>query len=173
MTVDVLEGVAMKIWVTIVVLILAVGCGNGDGGAPTGKASPDVAKAAHRLAQKGKVEELRAALAEDPEIVNTPVMRGSLLLDVVLDTRPAFKNMHQSIQVLLEAGADPNASAPHLLRKAIWHGDPETLQLLLDHGADPTVVDPRKKRNMLEYARSTGDERLAAIVDAWEAAQKK
>ncbi len=139
-------------------------------GGSTKTAKPEDAAAAHKLLQEGKVEALRTMLAEDPAIANT-LYREDSLLNIVIDTRPAFPNMIASITVLLEGGADPNLNAPQLLRKSIWRGEPEVYKLLLDHGADPTVVWTKKNINMLEYARSYDDKRFDDITDAWEKAQ--
>jgi len=151
----------MRSWIAVVVVSLIAGC--------AGSATPEEADAAHDLAREGKVDELRAMLAENPAIANTPVMGDDRLLNVVVDTRPAFPKMYFSVVVLLEAGADPNWDAPKILRKSIWRSDPEVFALLLEHGADPTAVWAKKNINMLEYARGKGDERFDAICDAWEA----
>lgn len=155
---------ATKAWGALAIAVLTVGCGN-DAGHAT---APEKAEAAYTLMQEGKVEELRAMLAEDPSIANTDHWEDESLLNIVIDTRPAFPNMFATIEVLLEAGADPNMHAPQLLRKAIWRGEPEVYELLLEYGADPTVVWARKDMNMLEYSRSHGDERFDEITDAWE-----
>ena len=180
----------MKVCLTLFLLILVAGCGGNDDTAgkarqtnqaqESSQAQPvthsdgtvtteaNVA-AAYTLVQQGEVAKLREMLAQKPSIANDPTRRGDHLLNIIVDTRPEFPNMHDSIKVLLEAGGDPNQDAPNLLRKAIWRGDPESLKLLLEYGADPRVVSPKKKMNMVDYARGTGDERLIDIVDDWEA----
>ena len=112
-------------------------------------------------------------LAKDPSLANTLYMKKDSLLNIVIDTRPAFPNMFATIKVLLEAGADPNLNAPQLLRKAIWRREPEVFKLLLEYGADPTNVWTKKNINMLEYSRRYKDKRFDAITDAWEQARKK
>ena len=174
----------MKVWITALILFLAAGCGSSDETSKNteesvqqekvspslkGSASSGDVEAAHALAQKGQVNMLREMLAQNPSIANGAIFRDDNLLNVVIDTRPEFPNMHGTIKVLLEAGGDPNRNAPELLRKAIWRGDPESLELLLEFGADPTVVSSKKKMNMLDYARSTGDERFEPILQDWEA----
>ena len=154
----------MKVWGTLVILFLLAGFGSSTSNAAT----PEAVKAAHTLLQTGKVGELRTMLAEDPSLANTLYREKDSLLNIVIDTRPEFPNMHASIKVLLDAGADPNLNAPQLLRKAIWRREPEVFKLLLEHGADPTIVWTRKNINMLEYSKRYGDKRFDAITDAWE-----
>lgn len=156
----------MKTILTLATLILLTACG-------PGTHTEEQADAAYDLARKGKVEELRKALEEKPSIANATVSRSNTMLDVVIDTRPAYPNYHASLRVLLEAGADPNLDAPHPLRKAIWRGDPEAVALLLKHGADPTVVWEKRKINMIDYAKNTGDKRFDKVFKAWEEQQKK
>ena len=102
--------------------------------------------------QTGKVDELRKILAQDPSLANTNYWKKESLLNIVIDTRPAFPNMH----------------APQLLRKAIWRREPEVFRLLLKHGANPRIVWKKKNINMLQYSRRYGDKRFGAITDAWE-----
>jgi len=151
-------------------LSLILGCGGTEGSNPGAiSVSEDLAKSAYRLARDGKAGELRALLAEHPRLANALVSRGTPLLEIVVDIRPAFPAMHQTIEVLLQAGADPNLDAPEILRKAIWRGDPESLELLLKYGANPLVQSQKKKMNMLDYARSKDDQRFLRIIEAWEA----
>ncbi len=159
----------MRFLVSALVLVLVFGCGGGDASGSVG-VSEDLAQTAYDLAREGKVDELRTLLAENPALANAPVSRGTALLEIVVDIRPAFPAMHETIEALLQAGADPNLDAPEILRVAIWRGDPKSFALLLEYGADPLVVSEKKRRmNMLEYARNTGDERFIAIVEKWEA----
>ena len=148
----------LKLWTSLIIFLL-VSCGS--------QASQDDVRAAYRLMQKGKVKEFKAMIEDNPSIVNTPYRKTGLLMHVV-DTRPAFPNMIATINILLEAGADPNFNAPKLLRKAIWRQDPEIFELLLKYGADPTIISPKKKMNMIEYARSYDDPRFETIIEAWE-----
>ncbi len=125
--------------------------------------------AAYTMAQQGQVQELKALVQQNKAIATTPSRGDDHLLEIVVDIRPPFPNMHQTMEVLLEAGADPNHDAPELLRKAIWRGDPEGFEILLKHGADPRVVHAKKKIDMLEYAGSKNDSRFDAIVSEWQA----
>lgn len=152
----------MRVTTCVLCLGLALACGEG-------QASEEVGKAAYRLARDGMAEELRALLAEHPQLANALDRTGMPLLENVIDIRPAFPNMHQTIEVLLQSGADPNLQAPDNLRKAIWRGDPESFELLLKYGADPLVVWEKKQINMLEYARNSGDDRFLPIIESWEA----
>ncbi|MBW2242047.1 MAG: hypothetical protein JRH01_08660 [Deltaproteobacteria bacterium] len=161
----------MRFLISALVLLMILGCESGDASGST-QVSQELADKAYALAQQGKVHQLRTLLEENPELANAPVDRGTALLEIVVDIRPEFPAMHQTIEVLLLAGADPNLGAPEILRVAIWRGDPEALALLLKYGADPLIVSEKKKMNMLEYARALGDERLIAIVDEWEAKKK-
>ncbi len=178
----------MKVWLTIPLLLLIAGCGGGDDTPQNtsesiaqtksvkisgdDSVSPEEADAALTLCQTGQVNELRVMLTDKPSIANATVYRDDNLLNVVIDTRPEFPNMHDTIKVLLEAGGDPNRNAPELLRKVIWRGDPDGLKLLLEFGADPTIVSAKKKMNMLDYARSAGDKRLIAVIEDWENTQR-
>ncbi|MCP5065263.1 MAG: hypothetical protein GY946_01740 [bacterium] len=161
----------MRFLIGALVLMMILGCESGEVSGAA-QVSDELADKAYALAQQGKVQELRALLEESPELANAPVDRGAALLEIVVDIRPEFPAMHQTIEVLLVAGADPNLGAPEILRVAIWRGDPDALRLLLKYGADPLAVSEKKNMNMLEYTRALGDERLIAIVDAWEAKQK-
>ena len=161
--------ITMKVWGAQAIIILLAGCVSYSCNAATADAS----KAAYGLMQQGKVDELRKMLAEDPSIANTNHWKNESLLNIVIDTRPAFPNMYDSIEVLLEAGADPNMHAPQLLRKAIWRREPEVFKLLLEYGADPNIIWTRKNINMLEYSRSYGDKRFDEITDAWENAHQQ
>ncbi|PCJ57765.1 MAG: hypothetical protein COA79_14865 [Planctomycetota bacterium] len=151
----------MKYFLAILILLLFSGCGNS---APTKK----LKKKAYGLASKGKTEELRKLIKENPALANAEVARSSKFLEVVVDTRPPFKNMYKTIEMLLEEGADPNANSSKVLRKAIWHTDPISLKLLLDYGADLNTVYEKKNITLLEYSQSFSDHRLDAITDAWE-----
>ena len=155
---------AIKIFGALTIMVLLSGFGSSVSNAGT----PEDAKVAYRLMQTGKVNELRAMLAKDRSIANTLYKGRESLLNIVIDTRPAFPNMVAIIKVLLEAGADPNMHAPQLLRKAIWRRDPEVFKLLLDHGANPRIVWKKKNINMLQYSKRYGDKRFDAITDAWE-----
>lgn len=173
-----MPSVALRALILLLSLGILLGCERSDEnlGEPAlaeethSKSGNEAFAEAHEYLRKGKVAELRVLLEEDPAVANT-LYRGESLLNIVIDTRPEFPNMRASIEVLLEAGADPNLQAPNLLRKAIWQGDPETYGLLLEYGADPTIVWTKKNIDMLTYSRSQGDARFDEITDAWETAQ--
>lgn len=154
----------MKVRSVLIIIVLLAGFGSSTSNA----ASPKAMGAAYTLMQTGKVDELRAMLAKDPSLANSLYRGRESLLNIVIDTRPAFPNMLTSIKVLLEASADPNMHAPQLLRKAIWRREPGGFKLLLDHGADPRIVWKKKNINMLQYSKRYGDKRFDAITDAWE-----
>lgn len=154
---------AQRTWLAALFLIVANGCG--------GVTSEEI-DAAYDCIKVGNLKDLQALLADKPAIANAMYDENSSLLELVVDLRPPFPNYHDTIKVLLENGADPNLEAPEILRKAIWRGEPEIVEMLLEHGADPTIVSPKRKMNMLEYARGTGDKRFKPIVDAWEANSK-
>ncbi len=156
----------MKTILTLATLMLLTACG-------LGTHTEEQADAAYKLLCEGKVEDLRKALEKKPSIANATVMRSNTMLDVIIDTRPIYPNYLETMEVLLEAGADPNADAPHPLRKAIWRRDPESVKLLLKYGADPTAVWEKKKINMIDYAKSYKDKRMDKIFKTWEEQQKK
>ena len=160
--------ITMKVWGTLAIMFLLSGFGSSASVAAT----PEAVKAAYTLMQTGKVDELRTMLAKDPSLANTLYRGKESLLNIVIDTRPAFPNMVATIKVLLEAGANPNMHAPQLLRKAIWRRDPEVFKLLLEYGADPRIVWKKKNINMLQYSKRYGDKKFDAITDAWDKAHQ-
>lgn len=156
--------ITIKVWSALAIMALLAGFGSSASVAAT----PEAVKSAYRLMQTGKVDELRTMLAKDRSLANTLYRGKESLLNIVIDTRPAFPNMLATIKVLLEAGADPNMHAPQLLRKAIWRREPEVFKLLLEYGANPRIVWKKKNINMLQYSKRYGDKRFDAITDAWE-----
>ena len=128
------RAIVARLWIVLSIIGLVSGCGNSANDGEK-KSTPEAVKAAYDLLRKGEVEKLKVMLVEDPSIANT-LYRTDSLLNLVIDTRPEYPRMMDSITVLLESGADPNLNAPELLRKAIWRQEPEIYKLLLDHGAD-------------------------------------
>lgn len=155
------------------IVLMLSGCGSDN--KAIRKAKIKTFSKAYKLARKGDAVALKAFLKKNPEMVNYTSKSGeSTLLEIVVDISPPFPNMYNSMKVLLDAGADPNANAPKILRKAIWQRDPKSLQILLDYGGDPLKVWKRKNINMLEYARShIQDDRVNAVIDAWEEKQEE
>ncbi|MEQ8787371.1 MAG: ankyrin repeat domain-containing protein [Pirellulaceae bacterium] len=149
----------VKLMLCAAVVLFAAGCN---------RVTPEDVRAANKLARDGKVRELQQLLEEKPGLANGLVDEDCSLLELLVEVVPAYPNTSQTVKILLEHGADPNYDAPEILRKAIWRGNPEIVEMLLQHGADPTIVSQKKSMNMLEYARSQGDQRLAPIVQAWE-----
>jgi uncharacterized protein len=124
------------------------------------------------FAALGWTAELRQALAGDPELVTRrsadgftalhyacffggAPSAGALLVagadaDAVADNPTRVRPLHsaaaardtEAVRVLLEAGADPNATQQGgftALHAAAQHDDAATAALLLQHGADPTI----------------------------------
>jgi uncharacterized protein len=85
----------------------------------------------------GRAEELRRAVAEDPEVVTRRSADGFTALHYA-----CFFGGADAAAVLLEAGADPDAEAANPSRVRPLHSaaaarDIESARLLLDAGADP------------------------------------
>ena len=80
------------------------------------------------------------------------------------------KRNKAAVQVLLDAHADPNASAdeslPAPLSHAVVSHDAEIVRLLLKHGADPNLVDKRGNRIMTLAAGGDGDPQIVAALIA-------
>lgn len=86
----------------------------------------------HDFAGLGRLDELRAAIKADPEILNKPAPDGHSALSVAV-----MNDQADCVELLLCAGADPNPptrSTP--IQIAVSRGNLEITGLLLDHGAD-------------------------------------
>jgi ankyrin repeat protein len=105
----------------------------------------DHAAAAERLAaaiQTGNVAALRRVLAEHPELASAALggrFASRTALHVVSDWPGYFPNGPQTVRILIEAGADPNARSPGDETPLHWAAssdDVEVAKALVDAGAD-------------------------------------
>jgi ankyrin repeat protein len=111
----------------------------------------------------GQAEELRRAVAQDPELVSRRSADGFTALHYA-----CFFGGAAATAVLIEAGADPDAAAEndtrvHPLHSAAAARDAESARLLLEAGADP---DARQAGGFtaLQAAALHDDEALAALL---------
>lgn len=125
---------------------------------------PDGEVSVFEAAAFGRVERLRALLAEDPERAQALGDDGFTPLHLAV-----FGRQEEAARVLLEHGADPNALAtsdfakvPPLGTAAFVRSAP-LARLLLDHGADPNACG-EGGFTALHTAAQNGDEELERLL---------
>ena len=97
----------------------------------------------------GDTDAVRRVIADDPDIVNGPLggpFKTRTALHVVADWPGYFPNGPQIAQLLLQAGADPNARDPEPRSETPLHwtassDDVDVAAALIDGGADIEVPD--------------------------------
>ena len=115
------------------------------------------------LAALGRVEDLRRAVAEDPELVTRRAADGFTALHYA-----CFFGGAPAAAVLLEAGADPDAEAANPSRVRPLHSaaaarDAESARMLLEAGADANAKQAGGF-TALQAAAQHDDEPLAALL---------
>lgn len=99
--------------------------------------NPDLAPLAAAVARGDVPEIRRQAERIDPD---TPGTDGATLLVEAIGA-----DLAESVQALLEAGADPNrpgGGGQTPVHAAAFASDPALLRMVLDHGGDPNVRNP-------------------------------
>ena len=113
----------------------------------------------------GDTRRVREFLDADPSLANFRDTCDRLPLSIA-----AGRGHHDTVELLLERGADPNAQEPDAPRgkallEAVFHGHTATAELLLQHGADPNgnvdstgtaFLHARKFPELYELMKSRG-----------------
>ena len=111
----------------------------------------DLGKAAALVAaiRTGDVDSVRLLLEESPELTSSPLggpWESRTALHVVADWPGYFPNGPELVQILVEAGADPNARGAGERGETPLHwaassDDVDVAEALIDGGADPEAGD--------------------------------
>jgi ankyrin repeat protein len=131
--------------------------------------TPDGFTALHYAGFFGDVESARSLIAGGAD-VNAIARNASLVVAPIHSAAASRQN--ETVRVLLDAGADPNARQENgfvALHAAAQHGDRELAELLLERGADPSAATD-DGRTAESIARDEGHDELAALVAATLAA---
>lgn len=143
-------------------------------------AAPDV----FMLCAIGDAERVRAMLRADPSLVHArmdaarfpcPGSEGGHIYTYLIGTNAtplhaaAQYGQVEACRVLLEAGADPNATGGYddstPLHSAAWHNQSETAGVLLDHGADiDRPSGPRHRNTPLGWAIVSGSSGVVKLL---------
>jgi thioredoxin 1 len=124
---------------------------------------PEIAP--HNLVGLGRCEELKAALATDPEAASRPDPDGATPLYVALTRARRLEN-GGCLRMLLDAGADPSRehSPYYSLSTAVVFSDNVSLMAeFLDKGMDPEVGDTQGN-NTLHVASNFGKVDLVRLL---------
>ena len=103
--------------------------------------APDEELPAYEAAAFGRVERLRQLLDDDPGAASSTSPDGFTALHLAI-----YGGSEETVRLLLERGADPNALATSEIARvrplgtAAFVGRPDLEQLLLDAGADPSLA---------------------------------
>ncbi|MBC8290750.1 MAG: ankyrin repeat domain-containing protein [Planctomycetes bacterium] len=110
------------------------------------------------LASLGKLERLKAALADDPELMTKTDKVGRSLIHC-----PVQKGRGEVVRYLLENGADPNVRSKKVREPLFEVYSADVVTVLAEFGVDPSVVD-KEGNSPLHRAAKQGFEDLVPAL---------